>query len=254
VGLDVLFELIRPKGRPIRVVQARRIACESCGGRFTYLAETTETFVGEVRRPPDRRSGQATAGSPLSDGLLAFLDELDADSCWGDGPCPHCGRYHRWMVWRSRKRRLPLIWARGKLPAAVAFLLVLYLAGWNDVSVLGALLSAGAYISVMGFMAAVEWRHTLPWRAPVDGGHPRSAADGPMRGRLGRASMAGADPAVDWYGELRGESSDDAYAVAIGCRDLTGEGFFPERFTGEGSFGIPLVRGRASRPRRGRGG
>lgn len=212
--------MIRELTQKVRVLQGRRIACEHCGGAYTYLAGEQRKFstTGTVLVDSDERMSQA-----LAKRARKHLLEQDRRPRWGEGLCPHCRRYQRWMV-RSSRVGPSLRWGIG-----------LFLASWCFSPVAAGSIGGPAGTAVLLLVPAaagalgvwIGFRRALPAGVARGREDPFSITDDDARGLLRHCRAIDGDPLLEWYLHVHEGFPGDELVLPIGFRDLTGEEFFP---------------------------
>lgn len=217
----------------VRALQARRIPCEYCRLPYVCLAERDAKVSAAGMQL--LTSAEALQGR-LDEAVRRRLLRWDRKARWEKGACPRCRRFQPWMVRRSRWRILPA-WGCGSL-----------LAGTFLLGTLGVILRpttrAGDWIfavpaAVFALGLYLGWRRTVPSGVLAAPSDPMAIADEEFRSLLTHCRETEREPLAEWYLSVHEAVPEGRFLVSMGCRDFTGEGFFPEELRSEAVLAEP---------------
>jgi len=214
----------------VRWLQGRRIRCAHCKEAFVYLHEGTETF--ETYGVSLVSSDEGMQKEISKQARKRFAKKIQKTKV-GRGLCPGCRRYQSWMVWESRANSV-IAWGLGAMGVSVVFgIFLIVMPPWAQEPGF----RLGTVAVLLGTGIVVGWRRAIPAGVVPKRVDPFSITDEEFRGLLDHSRRADADPLTEWYFSARESAPGNAVLLSVGCKDYTGEEFFPPKWSSETVMG-----------------
>jgi hypothetical protein len=193
-------------------VQARRILCDFCRLPFTYVIGDRKTFnVTGVPIVSSDDGMRKEAMKKAASGLARIARSKNA----GQALCPHCKRYQKWMVSKSRMTAMGCGFLGG---IALAGLVALLAGIWFEMSsevMLGVTAAGAAAGLALGKIKSLD-------AGPHQKEDGRSIRDDDVPGFLKRSLQGGYEPILFWYLALGNKAREKEAFVSLGVADVSG--------------------------------